>query len=95
MAALAIATAVTLIKAVSGRVRGNRGKRIALWILTTPTIIAAALLGLMGLLSGVFGHDEFGALLLIMLALFGVVSGGMAMLLILAALPSKATETAQ
>lgn len=48
----------------------------------------------MGLLSGVFGHDEFGAMLLIMLALFGVVSGGMAMLLILAALPSKATETA-
>lgn len=95
LAALAIATAVTLIKAVSGRVRGNRGKRIALWILTTPTIIAAALLGLMRLLSGVFGHDEFGAMMLIMLALFGVISGGMAMLLILAALPSRATETAQ
>jgi len=78
---LTIATAVTLIRGVSGRVRGSRIKRFILWILATPTIIAAALLGLMGLLSAVFGQDEFGAMLLIMLVLFGVVAGGMVLLL--------------
>ena len=92
---LTIATAVTLIRAVSGRVRGSRIKRFVLWILATPTIIAAALLGLMGLLSAVFGQDEFGAMLLIMLVLFGGVAGGMALLLILAAFPSKPAEAAQ
>ena len=92
---LTIATAVTLIRAVSGRVRGSRIKRFVLWILATPTIIAAALLGLMGLLSAVFGQDEFGAMLLIMLVLFGGVAGGMVTLLILAAFPSKPAEAAQ
>lgn len=95
LTALTIATAVTLIWAVSGRVRASRARRVVLWLLAIPIVVAAALLGLMGLLTGAFGYDEFGAMFLIMFALFGFVCGGMAMLLVLAALPSKAAEAGQ
>lgn len=94
LTALTTATVVTTIRAVAARVRGSRVKRIALWVIATPTVTATLLLALLTpFVNG--AEDDFGALLLLlMVSLFGVAVCGLAILLILAALPARAVRTA-
>lgn len=90
LTAITIATVITMIRAVAGRVRGSGVKHMALWIIATPTVIATVLLALITPLTN-GAEDDFGALLLLfMVSLFGIVLCGLAALLILAALPRKA-----
>lgn len=90
LTAITAATVVTMIRAAAGRVRGSSGKRIALWIIATPTVIATFLLALLTPLTN-RAEDDFGVLLLFfMVSSFSVVCCGLAALLILAALPKKA-----
>ena len=72
LTALTAATVVTTIRAVATRVRGSRVKRIALWVIATPTVTATLLLALLTpFVNG--AEDDFGALLLLlMVSLFGV-----------------------
>ena len=94
LAALTTATVLTTIRAVATRVRGSRVKRIALWVIAKPTVTTALLLALLTpFVNG--AEEDFGALLLLsMVSLFGVAVCGLAILLILAALPAQTVEAA-
>jgi hypothetical protein len=91
MLALVLAMVGTMIWAVAERVRGSLVKNILLWIVAVPTVLAA--LSFVGLTIATVATPSSGGgdMGLVLIPLFLIVLGGLGILLILAALPKRAS----
>lgn len=79
--------------AVSKRIRSSTLKRVALWIIAAPTTMAALLLVLVIVLTSLKGHDDDGFTALVIASSWGIVVCGLAAMLVIAFLPSRATAS--
>ncbi len=91
MLALVLAMVGTMIWAVAERVRGSLVKNILLWIVAVPTVLGA--LSFVGLTIATVATPSSGGgdMGLVLIPLFLIVLGGLGILLILAALPKRAS----
>lgn len=91
MLALVLAMVGTMIWAVAERARGSLVKNILLWIVAVPTVLAA--LSFVGLTIATVATPSSGGgdMGLVLIPLFLIVLGGLGILLILAALPKRAS----
>lgn len=91
MLALVLAMVGTMIWAVAERARGSLVKNILLWIVAVPTVLAA--LSFVGLTIATIATPSSGGgdMGLVLIPLFLIVLGGLGILLILAALPKRAS----
>jgi hypothetical protein len=87
-AALQAAAIIGLVWAVARRTRGSLIKSILLWILAVPTVFVSLFLALLvvAVANNPRGNDD---VVLVVIPILGILGGGIAGMLVLAALPKK------